>query len=429
MLKYLFIIPALCLAVEALAQEGQEAVYFPESLENDELAVELAKRDYKKLMSRADALYNQSNFREAGAIYSQIIRKEPYHAPAYFGRANCREQMGDFEGALADFRSVHHIDPEMTEAFFSSAVLEYNLGDYRAAVPLFNKLLELPEGATQAIYFKGVQYSPDSEPMLAGVQSMAGDRKVIIHHYLGKSYNALRDYQNSEDHFSKAIAISPSAELYLDRGLMRKDGFSKEQALADLKTAVKLEPDNSLALYWLADLARESGDEALTIEALDKVLAGNYAFPEAYIQRGMLKYKAADFKEAIADFDSAIAISTEIPEAYINRGLAKDKIGNFSGAIQDFNRAIRMNSADAQAFQFRGNTWFKMKEYEQAIKDYNMSIKLDEQNAKLFYNRALAKNNLKIDNLDGEVCTDLQTAIELGMTEAIATRKNICEEK
>ncbi len=429
MLKYLLIIIALCVTVEAHAQETQETIYFPEDLENGDLANELAKRDYENLMNRADALYNQNEFQDAGQIYSLIIRKEPYHAPAYFGRANCREQMGDFEGALADFRSVHHIDPEMTEAFFSSAVLEYNLGDYSAAVSLFSKLLELPEGATQAIYFKGVQYSPSSEPMLTGVQSMAGDRKVIIHHYLGKSYNALRDYPKSEDHFSRAIAMSPSAELYLDRGLMRKDGFSKEEALADLKTAVRLEPDNSLALYWLADLARQSGDESLTMEALDKVLAGNYAFPEAYIQRGMLKYKAGDFKEAIADFDSAISISTEIPEAYVNRGLAKDKIGNFSGAIQDFNRAIRMNSTDAQAFQFRGNTWFKMKKFEEAIKDYNTSIRLDEENAKLFYNRALAKNNLQDDDLDGEVCTDLQTAIELGMEEAIATRKDICEKK
>ena len=420
----------MCFTFEALSQESGDDVYFPESLQNEEHAQLLAKRDYSSLLDEADDLYNLNEFQQAGNIYSQVIAKQPYHAIAYFGRANCREQLGDLEGALSDFRTVHHLNPEMTEAFFSSAVLEYNLGDYQAAVPLFERLLELPAGAaTQAIYFKGVAYSPHSQPVLTGVKSMADDRMVIIHHYLGKSYNGLRDYHNSEEHYSKAIALAPSAELYVDRGLMRKDGFSNQLALADLKNALRLEPDNSLALYWLSYIAQDSGDKALTIAALDKVLAGNYPFPEAYIQRGMLRYKDGDFKQAVADFDSAVALTTEIPQAYVNRGLAKDKLGDFSAALKDFTRAIKMDHTDAMAFQFRGNTYFKMKKYQEAIDDYDTSIKLDQQNAKLFYNRALAKNNMRQQSMEGEVCSDLQRAIELGMKEAIATREDICEKK
>src|SRR5690606_18641395 len=104
-----------------------------------------------------------------------------------------------------------------------------------------------------------------------------------------------------------------------------------------------------------------------------------------------------------------------------------DKLGNFSAALNDFTRAIKMEPTDAMAFQFRGNTYFKMKKYQEAIDDYDTSIKLDQQNAKLFYNRALAKNNMRHQSMDGEVCSDLQKAIELGMTEAIATREDICE--
>src|SRR5690606_34605232 len=146
-------------------------------------------------------------------------------------------------------------------------------------------------------------------------------------------------------------ALAPSAELYVDRGLMRKDGFSSQLALADLKTALRLEPDNSLALYWLSYIAQDSGDRALTVTALDKVLAGNYPFPEAHIQRGMLRYKDGDFKQAVADFDSAVALTTEIPQAYVNRGLAKDKLGDFSAALKDFTKAIKMDHTDAMAFQ------------------------------------------------------------------------------
>lgn len=416
-------------SLEAYSQGGQDDIYYPEKSEMNESSQIIPRGNHRLLMDKADDLYNQDKFLEAGEIYSKIIRTQPYHADAYFGRANCREQSGDFEGALADFRSAHHLNPELTEAFFNSAVLEYNLGDYRSAIPLFEELLELPAGNTQAIYFKGVQYSTHSQPILTGVKSMANDRNVIIYHYLGKAYNGLQDYQNAEKNFSKAIVLHPAAELYIDRGLMRRDGFSNDLAIADFQAALRLEPENSLALYWLSYLGQESGNDSLTLAALDKVLSGNQPFPEAYIQRGMLKYKAGDFKQAIADFDSAISLTTEIPEAFINRGLAKEKMSDFEGALKDFTRAIKMDRSNAQVFQYRGNTYFRMKRYEAAVKDYNISIKLDAQNAKLFYNRALAKNNMHSDLLDGEICTDLQKAIELGMKEAIATRENICEGK
>lgn len=429
MTRYLIIFSCLVLAVEAYGQEFQNDVYFPEVKDTPEHTQQLAKGNFPLLIEKADALYNQNEFEKAAEIYSQVIRTRPYDANAYFGRANCREHLGNFEGALADFRSVHYLAPEMTEAYFSSAVLEYNLGDYRAAVPLFEKLLELPEGSTQAIYFKGVQYSPHAQPVLTGVESMADDKNLIVYHYLGKCYGGLREYQKAEENYSRAIALGPSAELHVDRGLMRRDGFSRDMAIADFQAALNLQPNNSLALYWLSYLAEESGNESLTIAALDKVLAGNQAFPEAFIQRGTLKYKTSEYRQAIADFDNAIALTTEIPEAYINRGLAKDKTADLQGALRDFTLAIKMNPTDAQAFQYRGNTYFKMKKYEEAVKDYNMSINLDKQNAKLFYNRALAKNNMRNDLLEGEVCTDLQKAIELGMEEAIAAREDICEGK
>lgn len=429
MIRYFIVFSFFGFSIEATGQDISGNTYYPEEPKENYEQKPDKNSDYHRLISKAEELYNGNKFEEADKIYSSIIREQPYNAIAYFGRANCREQLGDFEGALTDFRSVHYLNPEMTEAYFSSAVLEYNLGDYKAAIPLFEQLLELPPGSTQAIYFKGLQYSQHAQPTLTGVKSMADDKDLIIYHYLGKSYYGLEDYGNSEKYFTRAIELDPSAELYVDRGLMRKDGFSVEEAIADLQAAIKLEPDNSLALYWLSNLALESGDEDLSIAALDKVLAGSQPFPEAYIQRGMLKYKAGEFETAIADFDSAIALSAEIPEAYINRGLAKEKMADFSGALRDFSKAIRMNGSDPMAYQFRGNTYFKMKKYEEAVKDYNVSIRLDQQNPKLFYNRALAKNNMQDDLIEAEVCTDLQRAIELGMEDAIVTLDEICEKE
>lgn len=401
-------------------------VYFPEEGSSENYLVK-NRGNLAFLLEMGSVLYNSEAYQEAVEIFGEIIREDPYHVMAYFGRANSREHLGDSEGALADYRIVHHLDPEMNEAFFSCAILEFNSGDFQAAVPLFEKLQTMPEGATQAIYFKGVQYSPHAGPVLSGVSSMGEGKNEIIYHYLGKCYDGLNDYKAAEKNYSEAISINSSPAIYLDRGIMRNKFDNKSGAIADFQQTLTLDPKNSLALYWLSIVAEETGEDSLSIAALDKVIEGENVFPEVYIHRGVLKYKSGAYKEAIRDFDSAIALSSEIAEAFVHRGLAKSKLDEHNSAIKDFDRALAIDRHNIQAYQFRGNTHFKIGNYDAAVRDYNFSIKLDQKNPNLYYNRALALNNLSGDKETDAVCQDLQKAIALGMTTAAKALKDLCQ--
>lgn len=423
--KLIFIVSIFFLSIEAYSQEAKDDIYFPEegSRENDYIKNRV---NSVVLLEKGNALYNSEAFDEAVKVFEEILRHDPYHVMAYFGRANSREHLGDTDGALADYRIVHHLDPEMSEAFFNCAILEFNSGDFQAAVPLFEKLLLMPEGATQAIYFKGVQYSPNAQPVLSGVSSIGEGKDEIIYHYLGKCYEGLNDYEAAEKNYSKAISTNYSPAIYLDRGIMRHKFDRMRDAIADFQQTLALDPQNSLALYWLSIVSEESGDDSLSIATLDKVINGENVFPEAYIHRGVLKYKLGKYKEAIRDFDSAIALSPEIAEAFINRGLAKSKIMDYRSAIKDFNRALTLDRLNVQAYQSRGNAYFKIENYAAAVRDYSFSIKLDQQNPNLYYNRALALNNLSENKNASEVCEDLHKAITLGMETATKALKDLC---
>lgn len=427
MIRNLFILILLFLTFDGLSQNTSDEVYFPENPTSSYSTVDESRASHTILIEKADEYFNLSSYDEAIHLYDKVIQESPYNELAYFGRANCRERLGNVEGALADYRIVHHLAPEMSEAFFNCALLEFNTGDFKAAIPLFEKLLTLKQGPTQAIYFQGVQYSQNATPSLTGISSMAGDREKLVYHYLGKCYEGLMDYEQAEIYYTKALSIQPSAGIYLNRGILRNKFNFNKSAIEDFQQALALEPQNSLALYWLSIVAQETGDDSLTIAALDKVIMGDHVFPEAFIHRGFLKYKAGDYKGAIRDYTNAINLTPSLAEAFIKRGLAKEKLSDYKGAIKDFNSAIKLDKNNSAAFEYRGNTYFKQKNYEAAVRDYNYSIKLDQENPTLYYNRALARNN--IDQIKGgsEVCVDLQKAIELGMELANTTLKSLCK--
>lgn len=411
-----------CMALAVHAQQSTEAVYYPEPTAQDELTRRPATDE---LLQEASRLYNLGGFEEAILIYDRMIRNDPYHARAYFGRALCWEELVEFDKALVDYEIVRNLDPGMQEAFFNSAVLQYSLSAYEKAIPLFEALLNLPEGNTQMVYFKGVKYSEKAEPLLSGVSSLQGnDTEAIIYGYLGRSHDALGNFTEAEQYYSQAIALRPTTDLFIDRGKLRKEQERYEAAMADFKAALQIDAENSMALYLLAITAHETGDAALTIKAMDKVIAGNRAFPGAYSHRGLLKFEAGDFAGAVADYDTAISLDPGVSDAWLNRGLAKGKLKNFGGAVKDFNHVLRQDQGNYEAYLYRGNVYFQMKKYQSALKDYNNAIALNNATAHAFYNRALAKHEL---NQEDQVCEDLTKAISLGMKAAEKARKAYCQ--
>jgi len=129
-------------------------------------------------------------------------------------------------------------------------------------------------------------------------------------------------------------------------------------------------------------------------------------FAEAYVSRGLVKYrlrdKKADFSydnwEAISDFSEAIRINPNFAEAYFNRGLAKESwnLRDIHGAISDYSEAIRINPNFAKAYFNRGTAKFNLRDYSEAILDYNKAIQINPDYAKAYFGRGNAKYRLSL---------------------------------
>ena len=67
-----------------------------------------------------------------------------------------------------------------------------------------------------------------------------------------------------------------------------------------------------------------------------------------WFSRGLTLLESAAYREALAAFDRAIDENTELAEAYLFRGVCRYKLGHFRQAAADMDAATLLGCEDAQ---------------------------------------------------------------------------------
>jgi predicted negative regulator of RcsB-dependent stress response len=78
--------------------------------------------NFQTLTASGKAYYDQEDYDQAIADYTEAIRMHPGYAPAYVGRGNAYSKKGDYDRAIADYTQEIGLDP------YSSLYAEYYRG-------------------------------------------------------------------------------------------------------------------------------------------------------------------------------------------------------------------------------------------------------------------------------------------------------------
>ena len=142
--------------------------------------------------------------------------------------------------------------------------------------------------------------------------------------------------------YSQIIGIDPNiAEVYINRGILRKNMKDEEGALQDYNKAIELNPNDA-----------------------------------AYYNRGILKKDMNDKDGALQDYNKAIELNPNDAMAYNNRGSLRSDMNDKDGALQDYNKAIELNPNYAVAFNNRADLYLERDNLDKALADVNHSIDL-----------------------------------------------------
>lgn len=199
------------------------------------------------------------------------------------------------------------------------------------------------EGDWTTIYFTspllGIPVFVSQAALVIGLWLL--DRSAFVKRWEVSLYAGARDQLQLLD---SAIKAQPGAiDPIISRGNFFAANAHPELAIADYRTALKLDPQNPRALYNIGQLkliqknfpqAEKTFRAALARADSDREIAGRVHYGLA-----MSLFHLSKRDEAIREFDAAIARVPDIPEFYFWRGTVRRSMRDDTNARTDFARA------------------------------------------------------------------------------------------
>jgi tetratricopeptide (TPR) repeat protein len=202
------------------------------------------------------------------------------------------------------------------------------------------------------------------------------------------------------------------ASALSNRGAAYANTGRREQAMADLDAAIRLDPTNAFA-HLNRGLVRDAlGHHEAAIADLTEAIRLKPDWARAFAERGLILLHRSPqggvsqherLALAIADFDEFLRFAAgapglvsdrEIGRIFIERGFAHTLKGDHAGAIADYDRALRKDPQHLQALLNRGMSLAVLGETDRARADLRRLVELPARSEADRRNQEIARKRL-----------------------------------
>jgi tetratricopeptide (TPR) repeat protein len=289
--------------------------------------------------------------------------------------------------------------------------------------------------------------------------------------YMGLVNLRLKQYSEAIINFSNSEVMLKEANVYYNRGLVKKYLTDYDGAIVDFKKALEIKPLYAEALDELVRLYVFAGDEdeafslversiqegpyeasnyflraqllyevdsiGAAIASLDKAIELDASYLPAYTMRALYKYDyfedqlidrpdyedlteeeedsiiAANQKDIEADFDKALSFKMDEDYIYYQRGIYYFMDGYYTKAIEDFKRLTDNPDYLTSSNYYLGRCYQEVNHHKQAIEHFQKAIELEEEkeNAEIYYYISISYYKTKQQE---KFCFFIRKAIALG---------------
>lgn len=143
---------------------------------------------------------------------------------------------------------------------------------------------------------------------------------------------------------NSALRLAPNSdEIYVKRGQYYFGGEDYINSLPDFKKALKLNPKNAKAHFFLGQINDEYGKPEAAIKSYSEAIRLKCEFKSTYLLRGEVYLQSLeDYDKAIADFNKYIELEPTVGDGYLARGNAYQRKGDKAKAKADYEMLLKL---------------------------------------------------------------------------------------
>lgn len=188
----------------------------------------------------------------------------------------------------------------------------------------------------------------------------------------GYAYHRAGEYRRALSDYSTALRINgdDSYALY-NRGLIHQGCGNYKEAIEDYSRSIELRPENADAYINRGTIYLDTGRFKKSIADMTKAHELDPKNPDALAVRGMAHAWRFDVQHARADFAALQAIDPRNPVLIRGDALLKMNAGDLSGAVKQLTAALNRYPKDTWSLRMRADAYRQLGEAEKSRIDAN----------------------------------------------------------
>jgi tetratricopeptide (TPR) repeat protein len=302
-----------------------------------------------------DELYRREKFEEAIKEFDQVLQKQPRHFWAQYLDALCLLRLRHPAEARAQLNGCLALRSDFAWPYLLRGFAEGELGAFDAADADYEQALKMPldDGSRYVLFVN----------------------RGVLRVREGHFDDAVADLKT-------AIDLKPNEyQAYVNLAQAYRRQKKLDLALEPLHRAVQLEPGLALPYRLRARLHLERKEPALALKDFDEAIrreaADSQALADDHVERGRLLLLDQKYTEALASFDAALGQRQDHLQALRLRGEVLFQLGRYQDVIDTFDRYLETGKPLESVYRGRGLAKAELGKYPGAIEDYTRALELE----------------------------------------------------
>lgn len=278
---------------------------------------------------------------------TQEIAKDADNYKLYAQRASIYLEQGKLDPAFRDLNKALEINPNDSELYVILSDIYFVMGNKENSVSSLNKAAsldpesEIPLTKLSELYLLTGEY--DKVHYFADKAILKNLDKAEPYYYKGMAFLETGDTANSL--LNLKIATNRDTLNFAANMQIGAIYYSDNDSLSEvyLKRAIRNQPNNSSALYYLGMLYQDNKEFEKALNTYDKLINNTNSGKRAYYNSGYIYLvELNELDQAEEMFLAAISLDPGFVEAVYNLGRTYEAKSDFVLARQQYRKAIEI---------------------------------------------------------------------------------------
>ncbi len=202
---------------------------------------------------------------------------------------------------------------------------------------------------------------------------------ALLHFVLGTILRRQGRFDDAIDAFTESSRLIPGfPETHGQLSYLFYRTEDSDDALAEARTALSMDPANAEAYRCLGLALYADGHYDAALHAFDEALAhepaSSLANADVYFDIGITYRDQGDLRRAAIAYRHALSLRPDFWEAHSNLGVVLHDQGKLDEAIAEYRSAKRLNPDETSVRNNLGNTLCDKEDFDSAITEFTRSL-------------------------------------------------------